>query len=247
MSFHDGFPLYPRLISHTISGHVNSQFPTTRPPPSSTRRRLSQRGYNHRVVSLKTVLKAERVMLNFIQRLSGIATTTSHFVARLNNPKIHVLDTRKTTPLYRFLERQAVVAGGGENHRLNLSDMVLLKENHLTQLANEGRLHQLHQLMETFKKTHPNIWIEIEIETIEQLQTMDLTLADVIMLDNFNLQTIEPAVKLCKILGFKALIEVSGNVTLDNIGRFSHLPIDRISVGSLTHSHKALDLSLLIQ
>ena len=196
---------------------------------------------------LKTILKAERVMLNFVQRLSGIASTTHHFVTRLNNSRIQVLDTRKTTPLYRFLERQAVLAGGGFNHRLNLSDMVLLKENHLTQLAHEGRLSQLPQLMNNFKKQHPHVWIEIEIETLDQLHSMDLTHADVIMLDNFKLPNIEPAVKICKDRGFKALIEVSGNVTLDTIAQFSQLPIDRISVGSLTHSPKALDLSLLIQ
>lgn len=197
--------------------------------------------------TLPILLKAERVMLNFLQRLSGIATTTHAFVKALNNPKIALLDTRKTTPLYRFLEREAVKAGGGTNHRLNLSDMVLLKENHLTQMAHENTLNQLGSLMSHFKTNHPDKKIEIEIETLNQLETLDLHHADIIMLDNFALTDISQAVALCKSRGFKAKIEVSGNVTLETIGQFTALPIDRISVGSLTHSPKALDLSLLIQ
>ncbi len=196
---------------------------------------------------LKTMLLAERVMLNFIQRLSGIATTTHAFVTALNNPKIAVLDTRKTTPLFRELERKAVVAGGGHNHRFCLSDMVLLKENHLTEIEKAGKLSQLHTLMSQFKAKYPDKKIEIEIETLDQLKTLDLSLADIIMFDNFSPENIEPGVAICKERNFNALIEISGNVTLQNIHTYAHFPIDRISVGSLTHSPKALDLSLLCQ
>ena len=195
---------------------------------------------------LPILLKAERVMLNITQHLSGIATTTKAFVQALNNPKIDILDTRKTTPLYRSLERHAVLAGGGKNHRFSLSDMVLLKENHLAGIEKAGHLSRLKELMVGFKHQHPTKKIEIEIETLDQLKTLDLSEADYILLDNFNLDLIEPAVTLCQLRGFKAEIEISGNVTLDTISRYAHLPIHRISVGSLTHSPKALDLSLRI-
>jgi len=194
-----------------------------------------------------SLLKVERVMLNFIQRLSGVATVTRQFVRRLDAPHIKVLDTRKTTPLFRFLERDAVRAGGGHNHRLNLSDMVLIKENHLSAFLNTHPVTDLPALFAQFRQAYPKAKIEIEIESLDQLSAFDLTEVDYILLDNFALSDISPAVALCRARGFMAEIEVSGNVTLDTISAYRDLPIHRISVGSLTHSVPALDLSLLFQ
>jgi nicotinate-nucleotide pyrophosphorylase (carboxylating) len=193
---------------------------------------------------LHGVLRAERVLLNLLQKLSGIATQTSRFVQTLNDPHIHILDTRKTTPLWRFLEKKAVVAGGGVNHRSNLSTMVLLKENHLVSFSN--RYDELTSRAFMFKKQKPDLKIEVEVETLDQLRNMDLSWADYIMFDNFSIQDIEPAVTICKDKKWHAKIEVSGNITLENIAQYRGLPIQRISIGSLTHSVKALDLSLII-
>ena len=192
-----------------------------------------------------SLLIAERVMLNFAQRLSGIATRTRSFVDRLDSPTIHVLDTRKTTPLFRFLERRAVVAGGGFNHRLNLSEMVLIKENHLSSFLSKNQVSRLPVMFSSFKAFFPEIPIEIEIETLDQLRQFELSRVDCILLDNFSLEDIPTAVQICKDRGFRAQIEVSGNVTLETIALYRDLPIQRISVGALTHSVPALDLSLL--
>lgn len=197
--------------------------------------------------SVKTILKVERVMLNFLQRLSGIATTTHAYVTQLNNPKIKVVDTRKTTPLLRFLEKEAVLSGGGYNHRQSLSDMVLVKENHLSQLAKENRINGLESNIQSFKLKHPKTKIEIEIESISQLKTLPLKEVDIIMFDNFSISDLQEAVAYCKKHNFKNELEVSGNITIDNIHHYKDISIDRIAVGSLTHSAKAIDLSLLLQ
>ena len=194
--------------------------------------------------SLKTILKAERVLLNFLQRLCGVATQTRRFVTALDNPEIQVLDTRKTSPGLRALEKGAVLAGGGANHRFGLSDMILLKENHLSALEQQEKLSDLDALIVSFKKRNPGIKVEVEIETLAQLRTYGLMNVDYIMLDNFKLSDIEPAVQLCQDRGLNAEIEISGNITLDRITDYRDLPIQRISVGALTHSVTALDLSL---
>lgn len=192
------------------------------------------------------LLKIERVLLNFLQRLCGIASKTRLFVTALDDNTISILDTRKTTPLFRSLEREAVVAGGGVNHRLNLSDMVLIKENHLTAYLKTHPASELGTLFANFKKNNPDKKIEIEIETLSQLNAYDLSAVDYILLDNFAISDIPNAAQICSERGFTAEIEISGNVTLDTIQKYRGLPIDRISVGSLTHSVKATDLSLLI-
>ena len=197
--------------------------------------------------SVKTILKSRAGNVKFLQRLSGIATTTHAYVAQLNNPKIKVVDTRKTTPLLRFLEKEAVLAGGGYNHRQNLSDMVLVKENHLSQLAKENRINELENNIQSFKLKNPNTKIEIEIESISQLKTLPLKNVDIIMFDNFSISELQEAVTYCKKHNFKNELEVSGNITLDNIHHYKDISIDRIAVGSLTHSAKAVDLSLLLQ
>jgi nicotinate-nucleotide pyrophosphorylase (carboxylating) len=194
----------------------------------------------------KLIISRERVLLNLIQRLSGISTLTQAFVKALDNPNIDVLDTRKTTPGIRFLEKEAVVAGGGVNHRQNLSDMVLIKENHLSLLSKESNVSVLPDRLKVFKTINPNTLIEIEVESLEQIKTTDFTHIDLILLDNFSIKDVKEAIITCKEIAPHLKIECSGNVTLETIGNYRDLNIDRISVGSLTHSATALDLSLLI-
>ncbi len=194
-----------------------------------------------------SLLRAERLVLNFLQRLCGIATTTRQYVQALNNPSIAILDTRKTTPGLRLLEKQAVIAGGGKNHRMNLSDMMLIKENHLKTLQNEGRFDQLETLLTTHKKNHPTIPIEIEVETLDELKTLPLHLANYVMFDNFSIENVQIGADILKAQNISAEIEISGGITLDTIHLYQNLPIHRISIGALTHSVKALDLSLLEQ
>lgn len=196
---------------------------------------------------IKTLLKIERIMLNFIQRLSGISTLTHKFVEKLNNPKIKIVDTRKTTPLFRFLEKEAVKAGGGYNHRQNLSDMVLIKENHLSQLAKENQIEHLNTYLKTFKEHNPNIKIEIEIETLKELESFDFYHVDIIMFDNFSIEDLKKAIQYCKEHNLFQEREVSGNITLDNISNYKNHDIHRIAIGSLTHSVKSIDLSMLVQ
>jgi nicotinate-nucleotide pyrophosphorylase (carboxylating) len=197
--------------------------------------------------SALSLLKGERTCLNFIQRMSGIATQTKAFVAVLNDPSISVLDTRKTTPGLRNIEKAAVLAGGGKNHRFNLSDMVLIKENHLSHFLKNHSKDDLSERLKSFKTTHPTIPIEIEIELPAQLSYLDLSSVDYILFDNFTVPMIEEGLKIKKELGYSAEIEVSGNVALNTIGNYRGLDIDRISIGSITHSVKAIDFSMLIE
>lgn len=195
----------------------------------------------------RSILILERILLNFLQHLCGISTITNQYVIAIDNPNIHILDTRKTRPGYRNLEKAAVKAGGGHNHRLNLSDMVLLKENHIKAFLSEKNLDDFAKSLETHRQNKPDIPIEIEVETLEELQTWPLEYADYIMLDNFSIPQIKQGLEICKKRHLNAQIEVSGNITLDNIRQYKELAIHRISIGRLTHSVKAIDLSLLIQ
>ncbi len=202
----------------------------------------------HLIVTLTglthTLLKIERVLLNLIQHTSGIATLTTQFVRALNDPAIEILDTRKTTPLWRDLEKQAVVAGGGHNHRHSLSDMILIKENHLAQLENNHQLHTFGAIIAEHKRQHPDLKIEVEIETLDQLTQLDLSQVDYLLFDNFELADLKKAIQLCDTVARHAKREVSGNITLDTIANYHLIPIHRISIGQLTHSPKALDLSM---
>lgn len=202
-------------------------------------------GYIHG--SYASLLKAERIILNFLQRLCGIATQSNLYVKQLNNPKIKVLDTRKTTPGFRYLEKEAVKAGGAHNHRQNLSEMVLIKENHLAAFDDEHGIDHLATTLKRFKESHPSIKIEIEIETLDQLKTYPLHDVDYIMFDNFQIADVQHGIDILKNRHIHAEIEISGGITLNNIHHYSHLDIHRISIGALTHSVPACDLSLLIQ
>ncbi len=190
------------------------------------------------------LLGIERVLLNLLQRFCGISTMTQKYINALSDPKIHVMETRKTTPLWRQWEKAAVCAGGGTNHRNDLSDMVLIKENHLSHLKETQRFEQLAQLLKECRQKFPDKKIEIEVETLEQVETFPLELVDIVMLDNFSILDIGKASHILKKRGISIPVEVSGNVTLSTILQYRGLPIQRISVGALTHSVVALDLSM---
>ena len=187
----------------------------------------------------RSILKAERVALNFLQRLCGIATLTRQFVDAVGNSSVKILDTRKTTPGLRALEKAAVVAGGGGNHRFGLYDMVLVKDNHLatfeglTSLA--GRIRQLRQ-------ERPNIRIEVEADDLEQVRAfVELDGIDVILLDNMTPAQIREAIALRR---DSIKFEASGGVTLKNVNRIAATGVDYISIGSLTHAARAIDVEL---
>lgn len=187
--------------------------------------------------SITSILKAERTALNFLQHLSGIATLTSRYVEKLKGTSVKLLDTRKTTPGMRWLEKKAVKDGGGKNHRMNLEDMAMIKDNHIRMAGS------ISAAVERVRQQYPEKRIEVEVASLKQLKEMSDIDVDIIMLDNFSVEMIGEAIHL-KPAGVK--FEVSGNITLDNILSKGIPGIDYISVGALTHSFKCLDLSLNI-
>lgn len=187
----------------------------------------------------RVLLKAERTALNFLQRLSGIATKTNEFSQKVKGLPVRIVDTRKTTPGLRFLEKYAVKAGNGYNHRFSLSDGVLIKDNHI--MAAGGVKKAIELVRENIPHT---IKIEIETETIEQVMEALEAKADIIMLDNMSKEVMEKAVKL---INNSAIVEASGNVTLDNVYEVASTGVDIISVGGLTHSVNSFDISMRIK
>lgn len=183
----------------------------------------------------KLIFAAERVILNLIQHLSGVATLTQKFVQVLANKKIKILDTRKTLPSLRALEKYAVAAGGGKNHRFNLSDMILIKDNHIAAAGSVAKA------IEAAKKNKQKLKIEVECDTSAQVAEAVKSSPDIIMLDNMTIPEINKSIK---IINKKAQIEISGGVNLKNIKKYSALKIDFISIGSLTHSARAVDIGL---
>jgi nicotinate-nucleotide pyrophosphorylase (carboxylating) len=189
--------------------------------------------------TVRSILTAERVALNFIQRLSGVATLTRRFVEAVGSHKTRILDTRKTTPGLRALEKAAVVAGGGQNHRFGLFDMVMVKDNHL---AAETELQHLQAAIRRCQVENPGLRIELEADTLDQVQRF-LTLmgVDVILLDNMTPADMANAVKFGS---GRVQFEASGGVTLDTVAEIAATGVDFISVGALTHSAPAIDFSL---
>jgi nicotinate-nucleotide pyrophosphorylase (carboxylating) len=187
----------------------------------------------------RSILKAERVALNFLQRLCGIATLTRQFVDAVGNHPAKILDTRKTTPGLRVLEKAAVVAGGGVNHRSGLYDMVLVKDNHLAALGGlSGFADQILQL----RKERPNIRIEVEADDLEQARAfVEIDGIDVILLDNMVPAQIREALALRR---NNIKFEASGGITLKNVRRIAATGVDYISIGALTNSARAVDLGL---
>ena len=219
------------------------------------------------------ILKAERVALNFLQRLSGIASETNRYVEATKGLPVHILDTRKTTPGLRLLEKYAVRVGGGENHRMNLGDGILIKDNHLEALRSRGL--SLKEIVAKARQNAPSplqatplpslratplpslrgakrrsnlearqTQIEVEVKTLQEALEAAEAGADIIMLDNMSLEDMREAVK--SIHG-RALIEVSGGVTLDKVRAIAETGVDFVSVGALTHSVKVLDISLELE
>ena len=186
-----------------------------------------------------SILKAERVALNFLQRLCGIATLTRQFVDAVGNHPAKILDTRKTTPGLRVLERAAVVAGGGVNHRSGLFDMVLVKDNHLAALGGlSGFADQIRRL----RKERPDVRIEVEADDLEQARAfVEIDGIDVILLDNMEPAQIREALALRK---NNIKFEASGGITLKNVRRIAATGVDYISIGALTNAARAVDLGL---
>ena len=190
--------------------------------------------------SAHAILAAERLVLNSLQRMSGIATMTATAVNILSNTQCKILDTRKTTPLIRHLEKWAVTIGGGENHRFGLYDMILIKDNHIDYAG--GISTALRQAVKFRQENFPQTRIEIECRTLDEVREAIMTGGmDIILLDNMPIEMIKEAVS---IINKRCLIEVSGNVTIENLASKALPGVDFISMGALTHSIKSLDISL---
>lgn len=188
---------------------------------------------------IRSLLQTERLMLNIMQRMSGIATMTAKYVKRLEGTKTHVLDTRKTTPGLRMLEKQAVKIGGGVNHRIGLFDMILLKDNHVDFAG--GIANAINRCHDYLKAKNLDLKIEIEVRNFDELrQAMECGGINRIMLDNFSVEDTKKAVE---IVNGQYEIESSGGITFDTIRDYAECGVDFVSVGALTHSVKGLDMS----
>ncbi|MFD1167345.1 carboxylating nicotinate-nucleotide diphosphorylase [Sphingobacterium daejeonense] len=189
---------------------------------------------------IHTILKGERLVLNIMQRMSGIATQTSKYVQAISGTKAKVLDTRKTTPLLRFLEKKAVEIGGGANHRFGLYDMILIKDNHVDYAG--GISAAVNAAFAYKKEKQLDIAIEVEVRNFEELnEVLSLDAVDRVMFDNFSPEQVKEAVDL---VAGRLVTEASGGITLATIADYAKQGVDYISVGALTHSVKSLDLSL---
>ncbi|WP_156308435.1 carboxylating nicotinate-nucleotide diphosphorylase [Sphingobacterium endophyticum] len=189
---------------------------------------------------IHTILKGERLVLNIMQRMSAIATQTAQYVKAISGTKAKVLDTRKTTPLLRFLEKKAVEIGGGVNHRFGLYDMILIKDNHVDYAG--GISSAVNAAFAYKKEKQLDIAIEVEVRNFDELrEVLSLEAVDRVMFDNFTPAQVQEAVDL---VGGRLVTEASGGITLKTIADYANAGVDYISVGALTHSVKSLDLSL---
>jgi nicotinate-nucleotide pyrophosphorylase (carboxylating) len=191
----------------------------------------------------RTILTGERTALNFLQRLSGIATLTRQFVDKIKGTKATILDTRKTTPTLRALEKYAVAIGGGENHRMGLYDAVMIKDNHCAILERLGP-NALGDSVRAARKNHPNAPVIVEADTLEQVEEALAVGADQILLDNMTPDELREAVRL---VAGRAKTEASGSIRLDTVAAIAATGVDYISIGALTHSARAVDFSLEIK
>tara|TARA_B100000315_G_scaffold254869_1_gene296852 strand:- start:382 stop:1260 length:879 start_codon:yes stop_codon:yes gene_type:complete len=200
--------------------------------------------------NLRSILRAERLVLNFLSLLSGVSTDTSKYVAKVKGLKVKILDTRKTTPNLRQLQKYAVAVGGGLNHRFSLADAILIKDNHLSAggYVVKGKLsrEKLEKLITKIRKTTKQT-IEIEVENLNQFKIVAKNKPDIIMLDNFSCVSLREAVKLRNKYYPGILLEASGGINLNSVEKIARTGVDRISVGAITHSVKAIDFSLEIQ
>ena len=190
--------------------------------------------------SARSILTAERVALNFTQRMSGIATLTAAYVAAVDGTRARIADTRKTTPGLRAFERHAVLSGGGSNHRYSLSDAVMAKDNHLAVLTRSG-LDLASALRDALSRLPHTTHVVVEVDRLDQIPAVLDGGAHTVLLDNFSLDDLRAGVAL---IGGRATVEASGGVNLDTVGDIARTGVDVISVGALTHSARALDLGL---
>jgi nicotinate-nucleotide pyrophosphorylase (carboxylating) len=188
----------------------------------------------------RALLGAERVALNFLQHLSGVASSTAQFVAAVRGTPARILDTRKTMPGWRRLEKYAVTCGGGKNHRLGLYDMILIKDNHLAALRNENP-NAVAAAVARARARYPRLRVEVEADTLAQVAQAVAAGADIILLDNMTPARLRQAVKL---VAGRALTEASGGVTLKTVRAIAATGVDYISVGAITHSARAVDIGL---
>lgn len=187
-----------------------------------------------------SILSGERTALNFLQHLSGVATLAGEYVRKVKGTGAAILDTRKTVPGMRILEKYAVRCGGGTNHRMSLGEMALIKDNHLKVMGNSP------ELVSAAKLRHPGLKIEVECENMSQVRKFAASGADYIMLDNMGTKALREAISYIREHGKGVEIEISGGVTLKNVAGLARLGVERISIGALTHSAPALDFSLEI-
>jgi len=189
----------------------------------------------------RSILTAERTALNFLQRLSGVATLTSRYVSLVKHTRAKILDTRKTTPGYRALEKKAVLDGGGTNHRMGLYDRAMVKDNHLVA---EGGIAALQESIRRLKSDKPRVQIELEADRLEQVaEFLEIEGVDYILLDNMSLEELREAVEM-RGENNRIQLEASGGVNLDTVAAIAETGVDFISVGALTHSAPALDIGL---
>ena len=193
--------------------------------------------------SIRSILAGERTVLNFLQRLSGIATGTAHLVSLIQDTRARLLDTRKTTPMLRLLEKKAVLAGGGYNHRFGLFDMILIKDTHVK--AAGGPAEAVNKA-KAYHESNPAIKVEVEIQSMKEFYEAVEAAPDRIMLDNMSLDDMAECVSYLNKKKAGVELEASGNVTSENIRAIAETGVDFISAGSITHSTKALDIHLVL-
>lgn len=184
-----------------------------------------------------SILSAERTALNFIQRMSSVATATYNLKKLINNQNVQLIDTRKTIPGWRILDKYSVLVGGGKNHRMNLGELIMIKDNHYNE-------KNLSKIIENGKTKFPNLRIEVEVENFTQLKKVMLENVDIIMLDNWPINKVQEAIKMIRDKNKNILIEISGGIDSNNISEYAKYSPNFISSGSITHSPMSIDLSL---
>jgi nicotinate-nucleotide pyrophosphorylase (carboxylating) len=197
---------------------------------------------------MRSLLSAERVILNFLQHMSGVATMTHRFVKRTEGTPARIYDTRKTLPGFRLLDKYAVTRGGGFNHRIGLYDGLLVKDNHIASVPVRQLAEHLGRILARSRAESPSRFIEVEVDTFEQLkEVIKVDGIDVILLDNMDCPTMELAVQLRNTSGRKVALEASGGVNMDTVRSVALTGVDRIAVGAITHSAPALDIGLDVE
>ena len=184
-----------------------------------------------------SILSAERTALNFIQRMSSVATATYNLKKLINNQNVQLIDTRKTIPGWRILDKYSVLVGGGKNHRMNLGELIMIKDNHYNE-------KNLSKIIENGKTKFPDLKIEVEVENFTQLKKVMLENVDIIMLDNWPINKVQEAIKMIRDKNRNILIEISGGIDSNNISEYAKYSPNFISSGSITHSPMSIDLSL---